>query len=118
MADDRSAYRQMWTTVAAIPVGCVATYGQVAALAGLPRRARFVGQALRRAPDALNLPWHRVVNARGTLSFPVGSPSYERQMNRLAEEGVEFVNGCIDLQQFGWNPSLDELLWKPDVQSW
>jgi methylated-DNA-protein-cysteine methyltransferase-like protein len=118
MTEERNAYRQIWTTVAASPEGCVATYGQVAALAGQPRRARFVGQALRHAPDTLKLPWHRVVNARGTLSFPVGSPPYEHQMDRLAEEGVEFIDGRIDLQHFGWNPSLDELLWKPDAQPW
>jgi methylated-DNA-protein-cysteine methyltransferase-like protein len=59
-----------------------------------------------------------VVNARGTLSFPVGSPPYEHQMDRLAEEGVEFIDGRIDLQHFGWNPTLDELQWKPDAQPW
>ena len=99
--------------VSGIPEGCVATYGQVADMAGFPRAARFAGTALRYTPDTLSLPWHRVINARGELSFPKGSPAWRKQKQRLEREGVTFVNGRIDLQRYRWKPSLDEYLWKP-----
>lgn len=113
MVGQSDNYSRIWRTVADIPAGRVATYGQVADLAGLPRRARLVGTALNHTPDDLELPWYRVINAKGELSFPKGSEAYERQLDRLTEEGVAFVNGRIDLATFGWYPSLDELLWKP-----
>lgn len=61
---------RIWTVVAAIPVGRVATYGQVAELAGLPRGARAVGLAMARLPAGTRLPWHRVINATGKVSIP------------------------------------------------
>ena len=106
-----AALSRIWRTVQRIPQGRVATYGQVADQAGLPRRARLVGHALRRAPQDLALPWHRVINAQGRLSFPRGSDSYRLQRERLESEGVTFIGGRIDLGRYGWLPSLDELLW-------
>jgi len=100
-------------TVCRIPPGSVATYGQVAREAGLGRRARLVGQALRHLPEGTDVPWHRVVNARGCISLPPGSDSGRIQRARLEEEGVLFEQGQIDLQRFGWQPSLDALLWGP-----
>lgn len=107
------SFERIWRTIADIPAGCVATYGQVASLAGQPRRARLVGYALHATPAHLDIPWHRVINARGQISFPVGSEQYARQRGRLEAEGVVFVGGRVDLARFGWNASLDELLWKP-----
>lgn len=104
--------QRIWRTVQRIPCGRVATYGQVADQAGLPRRARLVGHALRRAPRELALPWHRVINAQGRLSFPSGSEAYRLQRTRLEDEGVVFVGGRVDLGRYAWLPSLDELLWR------
>lgn len=108
-----SNYRKIWRAVADIPYGRVASYGQIAAHAGLPGCARLVGQALRDSPPELALPWHRVINAQGRISLPKSSPSYQRQIDRLATEGVEIVGGRIDMQRYGWIPDIDELLWKP-----
>lgn len=109
----RERYERVWAIISGIPKGCVATYGQVADLAGFPRAPRFTGAALRHVPDSMSLPWHRVINARGELSFPKGSPAWNKQKARLEREGVTFVNGRIDLQRYRWAPSLDEYLWKP-----
>ena len=113
MVDRRKAIERIWKTVGDIPPGRVMSYGQVADLAGLPRRARLVGYALRVAPTDLTVPWHRVINAKGMISFPEGTDSYHRQLERLSQEGVELIGGRIDLSRYGWKPSLDELLWKP-----
>jgi methylated-DNA-protein-cysteine methyltransferase-like protein len=103
----------IWRTVARIPPGQVATYGQVAREAGLGRRARMVGRALRSLPPGSGVPWHRVVNARGEISLPASSDSGKEQRSRLQAEGVVFSDGRIDLDRFRWQPSLDELLWGP-----
>lgn len=99
-----------------IPRGRVCTYGVVAEVAGLPRRARLVGTVLRQTPASKALPWFRVINAGGRISFPQGSDSYARQRKLLEAEGVDFVGGRVDLDRYGW-PSreklLDELLWGP-----
>lgn len=109
MADER--FKKIWDVVAGIPPGCVLNYGEVARLAGLPGRARMVGKALGFAPNKLELPWHRVVNAKGEISFPPGSQSYRRQRELLEEEGVLFENGRIDLKRFGPKRALDRMLW-------
>ncbi|HEY7640967.1 MAG TPA: MGMT family protein [Steroidobacteraceae bacterium] len=99
-----------------IPRGKVCTYGNVAEVAGLPRRARLVGTVLRQTPAARDLPWFRVINAGGRISFPVGSDAYARQRHKLEAEGVVFVGGRVDLRRYGWPPRaerLDELLWAP-----
>lgn len=97
--------------VAAIPRGRVASYGQVAALAGLPRGARQVGRALAQCPP--RLPWHRVLAASGKISLPPGDPAREQQRRRLAREGVVAINDRVSLRRFGWQPDLDELIWGP-----
>ena len=92
--------------VQCIPEGRVATYGQVAALAELPRNARQVGYALARSGDD-SLPWHRVVNARGEVSERGLDPleSVDRQRFLLEEEGIVFDRrGRIDLDRYGWSP--------------
>lgn len=99
-------YPRIYAVVRAIPEGRVATYGQVAALAGLFGHARQVGYALASLPDDSDVPWQRVVNARGEVSPRVGDPGWARgyQRHRLEEEGVEFdARGRIDLEQFGWD---------------
>ena len=74
MSENRKTfYRRVWNAVAAIPPGTVASYGQIAELAGYKRGARYVGRALGAAPDRNTLPWHRVVSAQGKISIPSSS---------------------------------------------
>ena len=96
-----------------IPAGRVASYGLVAKVAALPGRARLVGYVLRHTPDPVKLPWHRVLRATGQIAFPSGSPAFEEQIQRLTAEGVLVRNGRVDLVRYGWDGSLDRLLWGP-----
>lgn len=108
MADEPSAYEKIWHTVSRIPYGRVATYGQIARLAELGKRARLVGYALHRTPDHYTLPWHRVINARGRISFPPDSDQYRRQRQRLEAEGIPFVGKRVDLDRYRWRPELED----------
>ena len=115
-AVSQSVPESILAAVRRIPRGKVCTYGNVAEVAGLPRRARLVGTVLRQTPSARGLPWYRVINAGGRISFPVGSDAYARQRHKLEAEGVVFVGGRVDLRRYGWpsrDQQLDELLWKP-----
>jgi len=109
--DDR--YKRVWDVVAGIPEGCVLNYGEVARLAGLPGRARLVGRALGLAPKAMQLPWHRVVNAQGKISFNPTGAKYKRQKKLLEAEGVEFNDDTIDLEKHAPSAALDKMLWGP-----
>jgi methylated-DNA-protein-cysteine methyltransferase-like protein len=110
------SYTKIWKQAALIPEGQVASYGQIAHLAGLPRRAaRMVGRALGAAPAELALPWHRVVNAQGRIAIPEGSKGYARQQELLEQEGIKVKDGQLDMEQHRWDPSLDELLWGPGM---
>ena len=86
----------------AIPKGRVATYGQIARMAGLGRAARFVGTTLRNLPTGSKIPWHRVVNSQGKISLPTNSEGYETQKQRLMKEDVVFNGERINLSLFGW----------------
>jgi methylated-DNA-protein-cysteine methyltransferase-like protein len=87
-----------------IPRGKVATYGQIARLAGLPGRARLVVWTLNSHRKHSELPWHRIINARGAISLPHGK-GYEVQKELLLAEGVLFgVDDHIDLSRFQWVP--------------
>ena len=103
--------KTVWQVVQGIPRGHVLTYGDVARLPGMSRAARRVSQAMRRAPRDMQLPWHRVVNAQGKISFAEDSTGYRQQKDRLEAEGVIFLNGKIDLDRFGYRGALDHLLW-------
>jgi methylated-DNA-protein-cysteine methyltransferase related protein len=97
------AYQKIYDIVRRIPRGRVATYGQVAALAGLPGRARQVGYALHALPESSALPWHRVVNARGGISRRAvpGSELVQRQL--LAREGIQLnAKGQVPLARVRW----------------
>jgi methylated-DNA-protein-cysteine methyltransferase-like protein len=102
-------------TIASIPRGCVASYGEIADRAGLPRRARLVGRVLRETPEDVGLPWFRVLRADGRIAFPPGSRSFRDQVRRLAADGVLVRNGRVDLALHGWERDLDGLLWGPGV---
>lgn len=80
----------------------------------MPRRARLVGTVLKQTPASRGLPWHRVINSGGRISFPEGSDAYLRQRRKLEREGVTFRGGRVDLIRYGWpsrDRDLDELLW-------
>lgn len=103
-----SKYQQIYAIVRQIPYGQVATYGQVANLAGLPGHARMVGYALFRVTDSDEVPWHRVINAKGTISespFREGNDYFQRSL--LESEGVEFSpEGKINLTRYRWQPEI------------
>lgn len=101
-----STYELILETVRQIPRGKVATYGQVASEAGFPGRARMVGYALHSLSGTSWVPWHRVINASGKISFPKGSDAYRRQRKLLRSEGVVFNNERLDLDRFGWLSDL------------
>jgi methylated-DNA-protein-cysteine methyltransferase-like protein len=106
-APRESRWQSFYRLIARIPEGRVATYGQIAVLAGFARNARQVGYALAALPDESPVPWQRVVNARGEVSLrradDLGRSGYQRHL--LEEEGVAFdLDGRIDLERFGWKP--------------
>lgn len=100
------SYQRIYTIVSMIPKGRVATYGQVAELAGLPRQARLVGYALNCLPNGTRIPWHRVINSQGKISLRAeGEGSDDRQMRLLKRERVRFnQQGVVDLKVFRWEP--------------
>lgn len=84
-----SPMQKIWHIVALIPEGRVASYGKIADYAGLPGRARYVSRALKQAPDSLALPWHRVINSQGKISFAKDTHPFQLQMSLLRSEGVQ-----------------------------
>lgn len=99
-----STYDLYYSVIRRVPRGRVATYGTVAREAGMPGRARQVGYALAALSDGHDVPWHRIVNARGEVSRRSAALGYERlQQSLLEAEGVDFgARGRIDLDRFGW----------------
>ncbi|EZQ10276.1 MGMT family protein [Acinetobacter sp. Ver3] len=90
-------------TVSQIPYGKVASYGQIAAMSGLPKHARLVGRVLNQLDVSSDLPWHRVINAQGKISHQrLDDQGFNCQQARLLEEGIVFNNGKIDFKVFGW----------------
>lgn len=99
------SYERIYSVVRRIPKGRVATYGQVASLAGLPGHARQVGYALHNLPEDSNVPWHRVINAKGEISSRSERGYDLVQRGVLEAEGVRFdMTGRIDLRRFRWAP--------------
>ncbi len=92
----------IYLALMSIPAGKVITYGQLAALAGLPGAARLAGTVLCGLPENTELPWHRVINAQGKISLPTDSAAYRKQQQRLQAEGVQMVNDKISLRIYGY----------------
>ncbi len=98
-------YRRIYQVVSCIPRGKVASYGQVAALAGLPGRARQVGYAMHALPRGTRVPWQRVINAQGMVSRRRIAGAELSQRILLEREGIKFGPGAkIPLEVFGWKP--------------
>ncbi len=96
-------YELIWSFVRKVPPGRVATYGQIAELAGLEGHARQVGYALHNLPAGSDVPWHRVINAKGEISPRSAGDSHELQRMLLEAEGVEIdLLGRIDLKAYRW----------------
>lgn len=100
-----SLYERIYAAVKKIPRGRVATYGQVASLAGLGRHARQVGYALHALPEGIKVPWHRVINAKGEVSARSSGDHDRLQRVLLEKEGVLFsMNGRVALEKYRWRP--------------
>ncbi len=96
----------IYLAIAAIPKGKVAAYGQIAAIAGLPGKARQVGKLLSQLPKESTIPWFRVINAGGKISFPLNSDAYQLQKQQLLDDGVTFTGERINLKRYQWQPKL------------
>jgi len=104
------AYPRVYAVVRRIPRGRLATYGQIAALAGLPGRARQVGYALHALPSGTSVPWHRVVNTRGSISRRATFGDELLQRILLEGEGVRFDAGNrVALSRYRWCPRQGRL---------
>mgnify|MGYP000005426192 FL=1 len=105
-----SPMTQIWHIVSMIPKGKVCSYGKVADLAGLPGLARYVSKALKSAPSELGLPWHRVINSQGRISFAEHSEGFIEQMQRLRSEEVIVNRGKVKLSEYEWRPDMATLV--------
>ncbi|MDE2777185.1 MAG: MGMT family protein [Chloroflexota bacterium] len=116
-----SFFETVWEIVRQIPAGKVSSYGQIASMIAPgadiePTRMRnlaprWVGTALRKTPSGKSIPWHRVINSRGTISFPAGSAQAEEQRRLLEMEGVGFdKSGKVDFAKVGWQGPDDAYL--------
>lgn len=101
--DDTSSKQQIFSVIQQIPMGRVATYGQVAELAGLHGCARMVGRTLSQLPAESKLPWHRVVAASGKISLPSDNTSFSEQKSRLELEHIKINGTRINLRIYQWN---------------
>jgi methylated-DNA-protein-cysteine methyltransferase-like protein len=100
-----SSYQRFYAKIRKIPRGRVATYGQIAMLAGLEGQARQVGYACAALGRATATPWHRVINAQGRISMRSEGPGGSIIQQQLLErEGVRFNGGRVSLAKFGWKP--------------
>ena len=99
-----TTYARVYAVVRRVPAGRIATYGQVARVAGLGDHARMVGYALAALPMGTTVPWHRIINAQGTVSRRRSGDSLSQRM-RLEREGIRFdLRGRVSFATFGWRP--------------
>ncbi len=105
------SHDRIYAVISAIPRGRVASYGAIAARAGLSGRARLVGKLLGKTPEGMVLPWYRVLRSSGRIAMPPGSRGFREQSRLLRAEGVEVINGRVPLSRFGLDGDLDHALW-------
>lgn len=100
--DSMNTYEKIYAIIKKIPRGRVATYGQIAALVGIPRQARRIGYALSALDEHAGVPWQRVINSKGEISE---RPFADLQQSLLKKEGIVFSKeGRVDLTRFQWKP--------------
>lgn len=99
-------FKAIHGVVRRIPKGNVASYGQVAALAQLPGRARLAGKALGATLNQTKIPWHRVLRADGKIAFGADTERYHLQITLLESEGVTVENGRVSMAKFQWEPNF------------
>ena len=105
MQDANELHRQILEVIALIPYGKVATYGQIAKLAGLPKHARLVGYVLKHLDKSSEIPWYRVINSQGKISvIRIDKDGNNIQQSLLEQEGVYLINAKVNLKIFGWMP--------------
>ncbi len=105
MPEEKSRrYQDFYQIIRSIPKGKVATYGQIARLAGYPQGARQVGYALYSLKPAADVPWQRVINSKGEISYSEKRHGHDHIQRKILEkEGIEFDSrGRIDLRKYGW----------------
>ena len=108
---ENSTFNRIYDVVKQIPYGKVATYGQVASLAGSKRWSRVVGYALHANPDPEHIPCFRVVNRFGEVSKAFAFGGENKQIELLEAEGIEFIDGRVDMKKYQWNKvTIDSLL--------
>lgn len=107
-------YLAIFKVVNLIPEGKVASYGQIADLAGLPGRARLVGKALGYVPHEMQVNWHRVLRSNGQIAFAKGSEQARLQIGKLQSEKVAVLNHRVNLREFQWLPDMLTLLQELD----
>ncbi|MBE9061694.1 MGMT family protein [cf. Phormidesmis sp. LEGE 11477] len=107
-----SCYPKIYEIVKLIPYGKVATYGQIADLAGLIGQPRVVGYALYRVVDSMEIPWHRVINTKGEVSrSALRDGNDDLQQSLLEGEGIVFNKRKLDLSVYRWQPSFTTINW-------
>lgn len=104
----KNSYERIYDVVRQIPRGYVASYGQVARLAGNSRWARVVGYALHVNPDPEGIPCYRVVTKDGGVSQAFAFGGSNRQVELLEADGIEFVDGHVDMKHFQWPVGLED----------
>jgi methylated-DNA-protein-cysteine methyltransferase-like protein len=102
MATNNDSEQAIMQTLASIPYGKVCTYGGIAKLSGNFGKARYIGHILKNLPSNTTIPWHRVINSQGRISFPTQSQRYQQQKERLELESIRLVNNKINLKQHLW----------------
>ena len=102
MEEEYSLYEHFYELVSQIPMGKVVTFGDIAKMADC-RSARAVGFALNQLPEGSGVPWQRVINSQGEVSKRSNSEGHCLQEELLEEEGIEFMNGKIDLNKYRWH---------------
>lgn len=96
------SWQAILNVLGSVPHGHVCTYGKIAELAGCPGKSRYVGYILKNLPDDSRLPWHRIVNAQGRISFPLHSEKHTLQRTLLENEGIHFLRDRITLRTVLW----------------
>lgn len=104
----KNSYERIYDVVRQIPKGYVASYGQVARLAGNSRWARVVGYALHVNPDPEGIPCYRVVTKAGEVSSAFAFGGSNRQIELLKADGIEFIDGHVNMERFQWPIGLED----------